>query len=112
MEEAQSITQNRMDIWQKYHEALEPLENAGKLRRPIIPEDCQHNAHMYYILLGSLETRSTVIANLKERGVNAVFHYVPLHSAPAGVMYGRVIGELNNTKELSDRLLRCLCGLE
>lgn len=106
MEEAQCITQKRMDIWQKYHKALAPLENAGKLRRPVIPDGCQHNGHMYYILLESLEKRTEVIAQLKKHGVNPVFHYVPLHSAPAGKKYGRTSGELRHTDNLSDRLLR------
>jgi dTDP-4-amino-4,6-dideoxygalactose transaminase len=106
MEEAQSITQKRLDIWQRYHEALAPLEAAGKLRRPIIPDGCQHNAHMYYILLESLEKRDKVIAHMKEQGILAVFHYVPLHSSPAGKKYGRTSGELRHTGNLADRLLR------
>lgn len=106
MEEAQSITQKRLAIWRQYHETLALLEDAGKLRRPIIPDACQHNAHMYYILLESLEKRTAVIAHLKEQGVNAVFHYVPLHSSPSGRNYGRVSGEMTNTDALSDRLLR------
>jgi dTDP-4-amino-4,6-dideoxygalactose transaminase len=106
MEEAQSITQKRLDLWHRYHESLAPLEAAGKLRRPIIPEGCQHNAHMYYILLESLKKRTEVIALLKQQGVNAVFHYVPLHSSPAGKKYGRTSGELPHTGNLSDRLLR------
>ena len=106
MEEAQSITQKRLDIWQQYHDALAPLEDTSKLRRPIIPAGCQHNAHMYYILLESLEKRSDAIAQLKEQSVNPVFHYVPLHSSPAGIKYGRTSGALRNTDNLSDRLLR------
>jgi dTDP-4-amino-4,6-dideoxygalactose transaminase len=106
MEEAQSITQRRLDIWHRYHEALAPLEVAGKLRRPIIPEGCQHNAHMYYILLESLEKRAEVIAHLKEQGILAVFHYVPLHSSPAGKKYSRTSGGLKHTDNLADRLLR------
>jgi dTDP-4-amino-4,6-dideoxygalactose transaminase len=106
MEEAQGITRKRLDIWHRYHDALAPLEEAGKLRRPIIPEGCRHNAHMYYILLESLEKRTQVIAQLKEHGVNAVFHYVPLHSSPAGQKYGRTSGALRHTDDLSDRLLR------
>jgi dTDP-4-amino-4,6-dideoxygalactose transaminase len=106
MEEAESITQKRLDIWQKYHQAFASLEGAGKLRRPIIPEQCQQNAHMYYILLESLEKRSQVIAHLKEKNVNAVFHYVPLHTSPAGKKYARSNGELPHTNDLSDRLLR------
>ncbi|MEQ1525678.1 MAG: dTDP-4-amino-4,6-dideoxygalactose transaminase [Gallionella sp.] len=106
MEEAESITRKRLDIWQQYHEALAPLETAKKLRRPIIPQHCQHNAHMYYILLESLEKRTEVIAQLKAQGVNAVFHYVPLHSSPAGKKYARTNGEMLHTNDLSDRLLR------
>ena len=106
MEDAQSITKKRMDIWQQYHEDLVPLESSGKLRRPIIPEDCQHNAHMYYILLESLENRTEVIAQMKKQCVNAVFHYVPLHSSPAGLKYGRVNGKMTHTDDLADRLLR------
>ena len=106
MEDAQSITKKRMDIWQQYHEDLVPLESSGKLRRPLIPEDCQHNAHMYYILLESLEKRTDMIAQMEEHGVNTVFHYVPLHSSPAGLKYGRVNGEMAHTDDLADRLLR------
>lgn len=106
MEEAQSITQKRMDIWQQYHEALAPLEHAGKLRRPIVPEDCQHNAHMYYVLLESLEQRTEVILQLKQHSIMTVFHYVPLHSSPAGKKYGRTSAELKHTDNLADRLLR------
>ena len=106
MEEAQSITNRRLSIWQQYHEALASLELQGKLRRPIIPEDCQHNAHMYYILLDSLNTRTRVIEGLKQQGINAVFHYVPLHLAPAGKKYARTHGDLIHTEQLSECLLR------
>ena len=106
MEEAEAITEKRLAIWNQYHEALQQLEAAGALRRPIIPENCKHNAHMYYILLASLEKRTKMIHHLKERAVNAVFHYVPLHSSPAGSRYGRVCGTMLNTESISDRLLR------
>lgn len=106
MEQADSITQRRLDIWNQYHAALEPLEIAGKLRRPLVPADCLHNAHMYYVLLDSLETRTRVIEGLKNRDINAVFHYVPLHAAPAGKRFARTCGSLHNTESLSDRLLR------
>lgn len=106
IEEAQSITERRLDSWRRYHDAMAPLEETGKLRRPIIPKDCQHNAHMYYILLESLEKRTEVIAQLKEQNVHAVFHYVPLHNSPAGKKYGRTSGELQHTGDLADRLLR------
>lgn len=106
MEEAQSITNKRMAIWNRYHEAFAPLEAGDKLKRPIVPEDCNHNAHMYYILLDSLERRSMLISHLKAKGVHAVFHYVPLHSSPAGGSCARAAGLLKNTENLSDRLLR------
>ena len=106
MEEAESITKNRLDIWNQYHEAFIPIERAEKLRRPIISEGCQHNAHMYYILLDSLEKRTALMARLKEEKVSSVFHYVPLHNSPAGLKYGRVHGQMIHTEDLSDRLLR------
>lgn len=106
MEEAETITQARLEIWQQYHDALAPLEVSGGLRRPVIPAGCQHNAHMYYILLESLEKRTRLISKLKKLDVNAVFHYVPLHSSPAGRKYGRVNGDMTNTEDLADRLLR------
>ncbi len=108
MEEADNITEQRLALWSHYHEALAPLESAGRLRRPVIPETCRHNAHMYYILLDSLETRTALMAKLKKQGVNSVFHYVPLHSSPAGLKYGRVHGGggMTHTENLSDRLLR------
>jgi dTDP-4-amino-4,6-dideoxygalactose transaminase len=106
LQEAESIIAGRLAIWDTYHAALAPLEAAGQLRRPIVPEGCQHNAHMYYILLESLEQRSAVIASLKAQGVYSVFHYVPLHSAPAGLKFGRADGPLPHTDQLSERLLR------
>jgi dTDP-4-amino-4,6-dideoxygalactose transaminase len=106
MEEAFSITQKRLDIWHQYHEALAPLVDAGKLRCTIIPEGSQHNAHMYFVILESLEKRIEVIAQMKERGVSTVFHYVPLHSSQCGRNFGRVSGKMTNTDAISDRLLR------
>lgn len=106
MEEAEDITRRRLAVWESYHEALEMLERSGRLRRPIVPEECRHNAHMYYILLGSLERRIEAIARLKAQSISAVFHYVPLHSSPAGMKFGRIAGTLHHTDELSERLLR------
>ena len=106
MEEADNITARRLALWDTYHAALAPLEAEGKLRRPVLPDDCEHNAHMYYILLESLEQRSRVIADLKRQGVSAVFHYVPLHSAPYGVKHSRHHGSMAHTDALSERLLR------
>lgn len=106
LEEAEKITASRLGVWSQYHEAFASLERAGRLRRPIIPHDCQHNAHMYYILLDSLETRTQVIEGLKQQGIHSVFHYVPLHLSPAGKRYARTNGAMTNTENLSDRLLR------
>ena len=106
MEEAEAITKKRLELWEAYHTMLAPLESDGLLRRPIVPSHCQQNAHMYYILLGSLEKRTEFIAKLKGVDIHAVFHYVPLHNSPAGRKYGRVSGEMTNTEELADRLVR------
>ena len=106
LEAANTITQKRLEIWEKYHQAFVELEAQGKVRRPIIPPECQHNAHMYYLLLSDLASRTAVIEQLKQHGINSVFHYVPLHSSPAGRKYGKIHGSLSWTNELSDRLLR------
>jgi len=106
LEEAESIISTRLALWNHYHQHLEPLEQTGKLRRPIIPDHCQHNAHMYYILVEDLATRTALIQQLKQQGINSVFHYVPLHSSPAGQRYGRPHSSLTYTEELSDRLVR------
>ena len=106
MEEADGITKRRLDIWNTYHERFAALEAAGKIRRPVIPEHCQHNAHMYYLLLPNLQRRSAFIDLLKTKGISAVFHYVPLHDSPMGQKYGRTSGDLINTRELSERLVR------
>ena len=82
------------------------MEEAGKIERPTVPEDCVHNAHMYYLKCKDLEERTELISYLKENGVQAVFHYVPLHSAPAGLKFGRFDGEDVCTTAESDRLLR------
>jgi len=106
LEEAQAIINTRLKLWDYYHKLLEPLEQAGKLRRPIIPPHCQHNGHMYYIILPDLQTRTNLIASLQEQGINSVFHYVPLHSSPAGQHYGRAGSDMDNTNRISECLLR------
>ncbi|NER93868.1 MAG: dTDP-4-amino-4,6-dideoxygalactose transaminase [Symploca sp. SIO1B1] len=106
MEQAESITQRRLEIWQQYHQALADLEAQGKIRRPIIPPKCQHNAHMYYILLPDLDTRTSLIKYLQRNGISAVFHYVPLHSSPAGQKYGQCSESLFYTEQLSNCVLR------
>ncbi|MBT9499253.1 MAG: dTDP-4-amino-4,6-dideoxygalactose transaminase [Zoogloea sp.] len=106
MEEADSITRQRLAVWNTYHQWLAEAEKAGKLRRPVVPAHCAHNAHMYYILLPDLEHRTVFIDKLRKVGINTVFHYIPLHSAPAGQRNGRTHGELRVTNEMSERLVR------
>jgi dTDP-4-amino-4,6-dideoxygalactose transaminase len=106
LEEAERITSDRLASWARYHDLLDPLEAKGFLRRPVIPEGCQHNAHMYYVLLAPEIDRQTVLNELKRNEIYSVFHYVPLHSSPAGQRYGRVHGSLEMTNGLSERLIR------
>ena len=103
---ADEINDNRLNTWNKYREALLPLAQSGKLELPTVPEGCVHNAHMFYIKAKDLEERTALIKHLKERDILAVFHYVPLHSAPAGLRFGRFNGEDLYTTSQSDRLLR------
>ena len=114
MEDAEVITRRRVAMWNNYHQWFEEAERTGKLRRPIVPAHCTHNAHMYYILLPDLATRTAVIAKLKAAEVNTVFHYIPLHSAPAGRKFARTHGEMTVTDDTADRLLRLpmYAGLE
>ncbi len=106
MENARSITDKRLVAWQTYHTILLEMEEAGFLRRPHIPEKCCHNGHAYYIILGSRSERDTLLAYLKEHNIGSVFHYIPLHSSPAGKKYGRAAGDLQLTEDLAGRLLR------
>lgn len=106
MEEADQITQRRLDLWNTYHQWFASLEQEGKVRRPVIPPECQHNAHMYYLLLPDFERRQAFIQALREKGIGSVFHYVPLHDSPVGRQFCRASGELNNTREFSERLVR------
>jgi dTDP-4-amino-4,6-dideoxygalactose transaminase len=106
LEEAESITNQRLVIWQRYHELMEPLEQKGLLRRPIVPAYCQHNGHMYYVLLAPGVDRQKVLSELKVNDIYSVFHYVPLHSSPGGQRYGRAHGELEVTIRQSERLVR------
>jgi dTDP-4-amino-4,6-dideoxygalactose transaminase len=100
------ITARRIAVWDAYHAAFEELEATGAVRRPIVPSHCAHNAHMYYLLLEPSLDRDRFLVRLASAGVNAVFHYVPLHSSPAGRLYGRVHGELDVTDSISERLVR------
>lgn len=106
LEMAEKINSNRLASWDRYYELLSTLADTGKIELPYIPEGCVHNAHMFYIKTKDLEERSRLIAYLKENGVSAVFHYIPLHTAPAGLKYGRFHGEDIYTTRESERLLR------
>lgn len=106
MEEAVSITARRLAIWDQYHLAFQDAENKGLIRRPIVPAACRHNAHMYYLLLPDLARRTRFIDKLRENQINAVFHYVPLHSSPAGSKYGRYLDSLPVTDSIAERLVR------
>lgn len=102
----ETIYNDRMNTWNRYDEALRPLADEVLLEQPTIPDECVHNAHMYYIKLKDLDERSAMIRHLRECGVLAVFHYIPLHSAPAGLKFGRFDGEDVYTTKESERLLR------
>ena len=106
LEKADEITRRRRAIWNTYHAGFESLERDGRLRRPIIPVGCEHTAHMYYLLLPSLEARKQLIERLQCKGIHAVFHYVPLHDSKMGRKSCRIQGALGNTTDLSKRLLR------
>jgi dTDP-4-amino-4,6-dideoxygalactose transaminase len=106
LEAADNITRVRIDAWNRYHERLSAAEAGGLLRRPVVPHECAHNGHMYYVLLPADVDRKEVIDALKHLRIDVVFHYVPLHDSPAGKRYGRVQGRLVNTESLSQRLLR------
>lgn len=106
LELADEITDKRLALWNQYDELLRPLEERGILELPVIPEGCKHNGHMYYIKTKDLAERTGLIDFLKENGILAVSHYVPLHSAPAGIKFGKFSGEDVYTTKESDRLLR------
>ncbi len=106
LEIADEIFENRMNIWNSYHDAFRELAESGKIDLPYIPETCTHNAHMFYIKAKDLDERSRLITYLKENEIYAVFHYIPLHSAPAGRKYGEFVGEDKFTTKESERLLR------
>ena len=106
LEIADEINDARLACWNRYYERLKPLAEAGKITLPTIPEGCVHNAHMFYIKAKDIEERTDLIAFLKENGIHSVFHYIPLHSAPAGIKFGRFHGEDKYTTSESERLTR------
>jgi dTDP-4-amino-4,6-dideoxygalactose transaminase len=112
LEQADKITKKRHEIWGRYQQLLLPLEDAGILRLPVIPDDCAHNGHMFYILLESQTVRAALIAHLKALGIMAVFHYIPLHSSPMGKSFHSEVKPLPVTENMSERLLRLPCYYE
>lgn len=106
LERADEINEDRLRSWNTYDQLLKPLQDAGNIELPVIPKECVHNAHMYYVKCKDLEERTALIEYMKANDVLCVFHYVPLHSAPAGLKYGRFCGEDEYTTKESERLLR------
>jgi dTDP-4-amino-4,6-dideoxygalactose transaminase len=106
LEQAQEINRRRVRVWDRYHGLLEPLEQLGVLRRPVVPPECTHNGHMYYIIVESSSIRQRLIEYLRKFEVSSVFHYVPLHSSPAGLRYARIHDTMKNTDRAGDGLLR------
>lgn len=107
LNDATAITDRRRAIWQRYHDWAEEHEAAGNLRRPVVPAECHHNAHMYYLLLADAAERTSFIKMMKAAGIGVVFHYIPLHSSPAGKRFGRTHGgDLPHTNHASDCLVR------
>lgn len=106
LEMADQINNNRRQSWELYYKELLSLKASGKIELPVIPDGCEHNAHMFYIKTKDLDERGKLIQYLKENGIMAVFHYIPLHTSPAGKKYGRFVGEDKYTTKESERLLR------
>lgn len=106
LEQSQRILDDRMKTWNAYYNGLNDLASDGKIELPYIPKECTHNAHMFYIKLRDLEERTKFIKYMKENEIGCVFHYIPLHSAPAGRKYGRFVGEDQYTTKESERLVR------
>ena len=106
LEIAEEINNARLSIWRQYYESLKPLAEENRIQLPTVPEGCVHNGHMFYIKTADIEERTKLIDYLKENGIHAVFHYIPLHTAPAGQKFGRFHGEDRHTTRESERLLR------
>lgn len=106
LEAAERINQQRLRLWQRYYDALQPLAAAGRIELPVVPENCRHNAHMFYIKLRDSDDRQALINWMKEAEILTVFHYIPLHSSPAGERFGRLHGDDRFTTKESERLLR------
>ena len=106
LELADEINEDRLATWNKYYEAFKPLQEAGRIALPTVPDECVHNAHMFYIKCRDLEDRTLFISHMKNKDIQCVFHYIPLHSAPAGIKFGRFHGKEQYTTPESERLVR------
>lgn len=106
LEQAEEITAGRIDIWNRYHAALAPLEAKGLIRRPVVPDECRHNGHIYYVLLNDIADRSALTSELKRAGIQSLTHYVPLHSSPGGLRHGRAVDDMAVTDRTAGQLLR------
>lgn len=106
LELADEINEDRLATWNKYYEVFKPLQEAGRIALPTVPDECVHNAHMFYIKCRDLEDRTLFISHMKNKGIECVFHYIPLHSAPAGIKFGRFHGKEQYTTPESERLVR------
>ena len=106
LQKAEDINNDRMQSWNLYYEMLKPLKDRGAIELPTVPQHCKHNAHMFYLKTDNLNVRTRLLEYLKANGIGAVFHYVPLHSSPAGIKYGRFAGEDKYTTRESERLVR------
>ena len=106
LEQADAITTRRLGLWETYHRGLAGVEDQGKVRRPIIPPDRRQNGHLYHLLLPSVAERTAFIQRLGAKGIQSVFHYIPLHSSPFGRSIGRAVGDMTHTDDVSERLVR------
>jgi dTDP-4-amino-4,6-dideoxygalactose transaminase len=106
LEEAEVIRTARLTLWNWYREAFAPLEERGRLTRPFVPAHCEHNGHMFYVLVRDASTRTDLLSALNAAGINAVFHYVPLHRSAAGLRFARTAGDLRQTEAIWQRLVR------
>jgi dTDP-4-amino-4,6-dideoxygalactose transaminase len=106
LEEMEEINKNRLLVWDNYHKYLNPLETENLITRPVVPSDCTHNAHIYYFVVNTPDIRDNLLKFMKAEGVQCTSHYVPLHSSPAGVKYGRTHGDLSVTNKVAEQIIR------
>jgi dTDP-4-amino-4,6-dideoxygalactose transaminase len=106
LEQSDRLLVERRSVWERYHAGFAALEERGQCRRPIVPPECDHNAHLYYLLLPDAASRNSLIAQLRKKGIHAPFHYVPLHNSPAGIRVARTSGALSHTEDVANRLVR------